>query len=367
MIPKRFTELAAVFLLFIGSVRPAVSSDWELLPYPLFWGGGVQAIYSGFSIFDHLSTRVHLGASGAYESTAFYRYADGGNYYPPVDGVVLNSGEAGYKRLSFSWTAGMEQGILGKREDSPVNAFLMYRGYIDRNFQDDALLFRSGLPDTKGSFLNSLVAGTNMKRVTANPLHGTKQGFTAEFSLEAAPAFLFNSHYGESDFLRFNTRSVFHLTLFDLYPCSQRNTLNLLFSGRTVLDILWGGSIPIAARQSIGGMSTSGALGGSFRGVHYRRFDGNRKFIQNFDLRLNLPSFWIVSSRWNIIPAVGVFTDLAVYDDLTGRIDFSSNRFFQSTGGSLTFNMLGIELGLRGGYFWGESLFSLSLIFGSLY
>ena len=304
---------------------------------------------------------MHLRVYGAYESAAFYRYPESDAYSPPMKVIGLNPGEAGYKRLRFSWTAGMEQGVLRKSDDSPVNLFLLYRGYLDRNFQDDALLFQSALPDKTGSFVNSIISGFNVKLVDTNPTHGTKQGFMTEFSLEAAPAFLFNSRIGESDYLRFNTRAEFYLTLFDLNSSSPRNTLNLLFSGRTVLDVLWGNSIPIMARQTIGGMSTSWALGGSIRGIHDKRFDGYRKWIQNFDLRLNLPSFWIV------IPAVGVFMDFGAYDDLTGGISFSADRFFQSVGGSLTFNIFGVDLGLQAGYFMGESLFSLTLILGALY
>jgi hypothetical protein len=257
----------------------------------------------------------------------------------------------------------VRQGLLFSPalEKNLLEVFLVYRGLFKHNIDNGSLMLISGLSDAHGIWRNSLIPGVAFDTVASNPAHNTRRGFRAETSLELVPEFLLNGVYGRADFLRYNLSLYFFATLVDVEESSPENVLSMVFSGRTILDYLFGATIPGYARQRTGGLKPTVGEGGAMRGVYWGRFDAYLKIVQNLDLRLNLPALWI------IIPGVGVYVDVGLVDDLDRRISFDADRLFCSIGGGLYANFPFIDFGLTANYFFYESHFSLTFFFGAHY
>jgi hypothetical protein len=347
-------------ILFLSSspVQAIPVGDWDLIPYPLFWGVGLSATYSGLTLFSGQDTKIVLGLSGAYESDSFYRKPSGRPYTPPEPDLFLQSGDAGYKKASATITSGIRQSFFFDRR---LSAFLLYRSYLDINTPSKALIFSSDLADKDGIWQNSFTSGLIFSDIDSDVAHGTKKGLSAEVSVEAAPEFLGNSIYGRASYGRVNFKLITHGVLFDLAPGSPRNLLSLVLSGRTAVDLLWGGYIPVNALTSIGGYYRSSALGGVVRGVQSGRYDGPLKITQNVDLRLNLPSVWL------IVPAVAVYGDIGISDDPRPQRVDGARQLHTSTGAGFFLGISGFDMGVSIDYHITENTASMSVAFGSSY
>ena len=339
--------------------------DWQLSPYPVFWGAGIAVEYGGIRFFEGVDTIFMMGFDGAYENLAYFRYLDGTRYDPPREPASLSKGFGAYDDVRFNWHVGVRQGLLYDAESSKnlLELFLIYRGLFKHNIDNGSLMLISGLSDAHGILQNSLIPGIAFDTVKGNPAHNTRQGFRAETSLELAPEFLLNSlYYGRADFARYNLTLLFFITLLDVDESSPTNVFNMVFSGRTIVDYLFGGTIPAAARQRTGGTKPADGEGGVFRGVHGGRFDAYLKVLQNLDLRLNLPTL-----LWFMIPGVHFYVDVGLVDDLDRRILLESDRLLFSAGGGLFLNLPFIDLGMTANYFFNETQFSLTFFFGAHY
>ena len=346
------------FLLPSPSIQAIEVGNWDLIPYPQFWGAGLSAIYNGWSLVEDQRTQILLGLSGAYESEAYYRKPSGEPYTPPDPAPFLASGDAGYKKVGVTVTSGIRQGIA---VDHRLSVFMLYRSYLDINSPDNALIFSSRLPDRDGIWQNSITSGVIYDNVESDPAHGSRQGISVEFSVESAPEFLGNNVFGKADYGRVTAKLISHGTLFDLDPESPRNLLNLVLSTRTVFDLLWGSYIPVNALQSVGGYYNSSGLGGTVRALQGGRHDGPLKITQNIDLRVNLPSIWL------IVPALVIYGDVGISDDSRiGRIDEAAH-FHSSTGAGLLLNFSGFDMGVFGDFSFAERTVSMSVAFGSAY
>lgn len=358
-----FAAVALIVSALAAQHAPALQpSDWRLEPIVRFWGLGLYAEYSGLQLFAQRDTRLVAGFDGAYESVAFYRNVDGSDYRPPEPGVFLSSGEAGYDRVNLNWVAGIEQGISkrGSLDRSAVYLLSLYRGRFDRNFHNGSLLFQSGLQDAPGILQTSLIAGIGVDLMHEDAASATRDGLFFESTFEIAPSFLLNTLFSESDYSRLDMELRGFTALRGIPFLGSFSSL--AFSSRVILDALFGPTIPVHARQSIGGSRYETAVGGVIRGVHEGRFDGTVKLIVNSDARFNFPR--IIGF---IIPAVLIYADAGLYDDLTGSLVFTRDRLFLAAGGGIVLNVLGTDLSCLVNYFARERLWSLSVDFGAHY
>ena len=360
-------SICVLFLLFAAfSPQPGVCipvGDWDISPYPLFWGAGLAAVYRGASLFEGVRTSILMGLNGSYRNVAFYRYADETPHTPPPGTVFLSSGFGAYDDVAFNWEFGIRQGILANPENGSdlLELFVIYRGLFKHNIDNGSLIIDSGLGDAGGILLNSIVPGLALSTVRSNDRHNTRHGFRAQTSLEIAPGFFLNSLYGSADFARYNLGLFFYLTLVDLGAASDNNLFSIVFSARSLFDYLFGFEIPATARQSIGGLSSISAMGGAIRGLQAGRYDAYVKLVQNVDLRFNFPGFWI------LIPGVHLYLDAGLHGDLKRSLAFGVDRSFFSTGAGFVLNSAFAEVGIYLDYFFNENTFSLSFFFGSQY
>ena len=92
--------------------------DWQLSPYPVFWGAGIAVEYGGIRFFEGVDTIFMMGFDGAYENLAYFRYPDGTRYDPPREPASLSKGFGAYDDVRFNWHVGVRQGLLYDAESS---------------------------------------------------------------------------------------------------------------------------------------------------------------------------------------------------------------------------------------------------------
>ncbi len=304
---------------------------------------GLYAEYKGLELVPSADTRLIMAFDTAYEAAALYRETDGSGYRPPVEGVFLGSGEAGYYRMNMNWRLGIRQDVLysERTEKNLISFFMLYRGRYDLNIDNGSLLFQSNLADREVIFQNSVTPGILLDLVSRNAPGIARRGFKAEGSIEMAPVFFFNTEIGRVDFTRCNLDLQFFSAVEGIRLFDPDFPLDLLFSSRFLFDYLYGKEIPINARQSIGGTELKRAVGGVLRGVHEGRFDATIKSVTNLDLRLNMPPIAF------LVPGILVYFDSAVHDDLTGIFALDPDRLLFSTGGGIVLNLFGIDINFR--------------------
>ena len=353
---RRALVWVALALGFSRAAAIPVGENWVLEPSLKIYGGAVTATYWGWSAIEGLPTGLHVSAGGAYGAAAYFREPDGSHYVPPSD-PLDPYGDASFDRWYVEWGAGLRQGLPVDH----LHALFLLRGVRLAYLEDDSLVFLSDLPDRTGITQNSLVAGLLYDRSTEERGYMTRDGARAEVSFEWAPAAMSRAEFGDTDFMRVNAELQVFRTLLDLAPGSRRNRLSLVLSDRLLGDVVWGGQIPLNARQSVGGTRWQAAFGGVMRGMGSRRYDAGLKVVNNLDLRLNLPS---ASAA---VPGVRLFLDAGLQDDLSYRISFADEGFLLSTGISLLLNVGGIDTWVSAEYLLTRGEPMITFDFGRFY
>jgi hypothetical protein len=338
-------------------------NDFEIVPGIRFWGGDLEINYLGISFIPPLTTRLCIAVGFGYETAGYFRNPDNTLYCPPQSASIIN--HALFTRLEGVWSLGLRQGILfdRRKEDNLLEAHFIYRGkysdYLEEVSSEDALIFSSGLIDSSGILQNSLVVGLFLNSVVEHDSHRKRNGIQADVSGEVAPEYLGNNIFGLADFSRFTVDIRGFVTVLDLDPENiiAYNTFNIYLGDRILLDYLCGGYIPLNARQSVGGReaNSSDGLGGVMRGVEKGRFDGYIKILNNFDIRMNLPTLWF------FVPSIVFYFDTGVSDNLDYTISVENILF--STGAGFSFYGFGFDLIIYINYFINEGKISPSFDF----
>ena len=348
-----------ILLLGIQAIAGAgILDDIEIVPGIRFWGADIGINYKGISFIPSLTTRLCIWFGGGYESVGYFRDPDG-IQYDPYD----SEGEpdlAFFDRLEFLWALGIRQGILfdPAKDDNLFEVHLFYRGQYDEDYEDSEdpeYIFLSDLPDSEGILLHTIVAGLFFDTEVIDKAQRKRNGIKADISIEFAPA-LINEI---ADYTRATVDIRAYLTLLDLDPdnAEKKNLFNLYICDRFLWDGIVGDLIPIAARQNVGGrsLSNSKGLGGIMRGIDSRRFDGYLKMVNNFDIRMNLPAFWIV------VPGIVLYFDIGIADDL--NYNLQPEYLHYSTGiGAFVFG-LGFDVILYANYWIDGERFTVSFDF----
>ena len=110
---------------------------------------GLYTEYKGLELVPRTDTSFIMAFDAAYEAAALYREIDGSGYRPPVEGVFLSSGDAGYSRMNTNWRLGIRQGVLYSERTGKnlLSVFILYRGRYDLNINNGSLFFQSNLAD----------------------------------------------------------------------------------------------------------------------------------------------------------------------------------------------------------------------------
>lgn len=350
-----------IFCLFLLGISIIVSADilddFEIIPGLRFWGADIGVNYKGVSFFPGVTTRLCVWLGAGYETIGYYRDSDGIQYYPTYgDDPNL----ALFNRWNILWALGIRQGIFNDpaKNDNLLEAHLFYRGLNDNNEETDepaALIFTTDYPDASGILLHTFVTGLFFNTVVVNQIQRKRSGVKADISLEYAPGFINDS----ADYTRVTVDIRGYLTLIDLDPenKNKKNVFNLYISDRFLFDGIVGKYIPIVARQNVGGreLKSLEALGGIMRGIESRRFDGYLKMVNNFDIRMNLPTVWI------IVPGIVLYFDVGIADELNYRL--AAENLHYSTGIGASFYGLGFDLVVYANYWFNQERFTISFEF----
>ncbi len=343
-----------VVLLVLLALHASAAGDplplvWD--PAPRIWGLDLGVGYTGLHLLDRRTTTLWAYAGGGWENMPFWRLGDGSmvaSYFDPMAGqlvglplpVGLDAGvDPWFQRAEAKWQLGIVQGLLGgaRAGGDLLSGFLFYRGRYDAHVATGGstatLLAASGLPDRSGILMHSLLAGLQWDD-TLTTSHHLKSGFAAEASAEWGPAFLVSS-IGSADFLRLNATARLFVPILDLEPSALANRLNLYLADFLALDWSTGPSVPIAIRQSFGGLSPRQGLGGAVRGLDSASLDAKLKAVNNLELRLTLPALFTPV----IVPGVLVYVDAGWFRQVGEGPALAATGIVASTGAGVFLNV----------------------------
>lgn len=303
----------AVLLMLVVFGTHAETEQWQFRYGPRFWGATLAGRYMiEPPTLEDVETSITALLSGAYETTGYYRAADGSLFTVPAHGA--DSSLTAYDRLDLRWELGVQQGIAPRHDSSADLAvgFLLYRGQYDLPFRDDErLFFSSSHPERDGSLRGSVVGGLAYSRVQTDEITRVREGATAELALEWGPPFLHNQVVGIADYNRATLTARSYLPLYAVVPRDGRNLFSSYLAFMGVVDWATGPEIPLVIRATTGGRSVRSAPGGSVRGYASGRFDATVKAVGNFEVRANLPAIVLPQ----IVPGLLIYTDGGYFFD----------------------------------------------------
>ncbi len=308
----------------------------------VYWFGFVptgldlRLTYTGAPLFDGVDTKLMFQAGGGYEEATVWRNSDGTVYSGPNE-----NGEINFMQPNGRIEAGIIQGILFNEaiEDNLLEAFLIYRMRYDYNIPGEySFVADSVFADAEGIFGNSLFAGVVYNDLRKNKAHRTQEGLYAEASVEWGPSFLANQIFGESDFLRLNFIAKGFVTLLDLKPEQEKNTLSIYLGDFFSVDWITGSSVPMYVSQSFGGTDLRRGLGGSVRGYEKKGWDSLFKVVNNFEVRVNGPALFLPT----IIPGFLAYFDMGYAAGYFGDAD-AEPAFLAATGAGVYLLVLGFD------------------------
>ena len=290
--------LALVVALFAVVVW-AEESRFAFSPSPRFWGATLFLRYAlEPPAVDQVETSLVAGVSAAYEKVGYYRNSDGTLYAGDAEAAT-------YNRFDAYWQAGVQQGILPRKDKSDDLAvvFAYYRGRYDNP--------EEGAP-VSAELLGSIHAGVAYSDIVDLDVLNTKRGLQAELVLQWGPPFLHNSVLGSADFTRTTLAARGFLPLYAAPPRAGRNNFSSYLAGFAAVDWATGAQVPTAVRSTLGLRSERSSVGGAVRGYEYGRFDATFKAVANAEVRMNLPAI-----VWpGLVPGIVVYTDAGYFNDL---------------------------------------------------
>lgn len=334
-----FAVLIIVILFAAGAAAYAEESrsPWVFDVDLRLWGLDLGVGYRGFPLLQGVDTTFWGVAGGAYEKMSYYRQSE----------VIIQgkySGAAGdlvFYRADAKWWLGVAQGLLwNERIDANrLEALLFYRGRFDENLIEAVdLIAGSGLPDESGLFQNTLFAGLAYNDILVDRKHKTKSGISGEVSAEWGPAFLANTVYGSSDFVRLNATARGFFPLYDAAPDRRANLFSLYLGEFFSADyaIGFGGApVPYVIRRTFGGKEPRTGLGSAVRGVDSGSLDTNLKAVNNLELRMNLPAIGLP----DIVPGVVLHWDAGYFSQVGESIVSPLTGFVSTIGAGVFVNL----------------------------
>ncbi len=290
--------------------------------------------YRGLSFIDGLDTSFWWGLGASWKKVPFYRNAD--------DKLITSSNLGGldidedleYGRLNINWSFGITQGIIwnDKIDANLLDISLFYRGRYDEHFEDDdaeQVVFNQNedLQDMESIQQNSFLTGLSFNYIFNNKEKKVIKGVYSEISLEWGPSFLNK----KANFLRLNFALTEFIPILSI-PTKTSNNFSIYIGNYFVIDWIYGESIPINIRQSIGGLGEQRLALGSevLRGIDEGRYDANFKLADCIDIRIVLP----LKIPPDIVPGFIVYFDSGYYNQLEG----TDSGFLFTTGFGLFFD-----------------------------
>lgn len=295
----------------------ALAGAQERFPFlfdisPVFWGCDVGVGYRGLALVSGLDTVFWVYGGGGYEQMTYQRYPDGSLVTGALPSGLDPSTAPFYERWSARWQAGIEQGILWnpKLQSNLLDAFVFYRGRVDRNDLSDRtqLISLSSLPDKAGITQNSFLVGLNYNDISLDLRSKVQSGLYGEVTAEWVPPSL----NAIGDAVRFNATVKGFLPLFDAAPEADTNLFSVYAGDFLSADYAMGPSVPLNIRQTIGGLEPRVGLGYAVRGVDDGSMDTNLKVVNNMEVRANLPALLYR----DIVPGVLCYVDTGYYDQV---------------------------------------------------
>ncbi len=349
---KAIASASVVFLCFCCTfIYSEDEADDNIIfePFPKLFGADFRLGLKHLSLAEGLDSILWLKAGGSWGSESFYRNPDGSLYYDnagsrlstyPPDTAVS------YDRLNFNWGIGFSQGILWNErvEENLLEAFIFYLGRYDYHYDDITrvqLITDSSLPDARGIFQNSVLAGFKLNDLNYDGRTKVYDGLSAEISAEWGPEWFFNTVFGRADFIRLNLTLMGFLPILDAAPESEWNKFSLYAAGFFAVDYIGGQAIPINVRKTIGGLYPRMGTGGAVRGMGAGRYDANLKIINNLELRANLPALLFK----DLVPGFLVYFDSGFYSGIEGApAGTPGSGFLFSTGAGVFINLFDLAV-----------------------
>ncbi len=307
------------------------------------FGTDVGIGYRGLALVPGARTTIWAYLGGGYEWLSYYRDAAGALVAPGAlaAGGALAGRDPSFVRIEGAWRLGIEQGLAWneRTKTNLVEAFAFYRGRADSNqatsFQ---LLSDSTLPDRTGLLLNALQAGMAYDDLLFDARHKTKNGLSAEASLEWGPGFFLNTIIGDSNYVRLNATVRGFVPLYDISPESDSNRLSLYAGGFLSVDYAdgFGAAVPLFVRQTFGGRGQITGLGSAVRGVDTASLDTNFKAVNNLEVRVNLPALFLR----DLVPGLVVYGDVGYYAQVGEQRTPAPSGFVSSIGAGIFFDVL---------------------------
>lgn len=305
----------------------------KLHAYGVELGLGLKPV----TLLPGTDTILWLDGAGAYKLPNFYRNPTNDQQFGDNTGNI-----SGVSLVYAKWQAGIAQGFVFNPviKKNYVEGFLFYQGYVLNSSQSDPAgnLAASNRPDKGNTVQNSFLAGLSLNDLVPGDFHGLQKGYYTEFSVEFAPSQL---QTVDVAFSRLNATSKIFLPLFDLDPVAKENKLSLLLGNFTQIDNLYqkGTSpLPYFAEQGFGGRNYRTGVGESVRGVEAGRFDAKFKFVNNLELRLNLPTLFVDG----LIPGVSGYFDVGGYSGLPTSTAANDSGMLYSTGAGAFLSFKGV-------------------------
>lgn len=360
-----------LLLILMGASAYAQDTENEFyfklakIRWYLFWGADLLPTgadftvgYKGLSLIPGKETLLQITAGGGYDGFVTYRYPDGRPALP------LDEPNYGFKKKEFNsvmleWEPGIRQGLIynDALKRNILEGFLFYRGHYDSynggrvkwgtNDADAAIITQehqdykdsSIFNDINGVFTNSIFTGFSYNGIKEQKAHQTKNGVSAEASIEWDPNLKNSSGNSDFDFLRFNFQMKGFYTIFDASPNKEMNTFSIYLGDNFVFDYLSGSNIPMYVMQTIGGTTIKNGLGGYHRGFEQYTYDTNLKILNNLEIRMNLPA---VHSK-SLIPGFLTYFDSGFYRGYTYDPGELKQGFLCSTGFGAYIDVFGVE------------------------
>jgi hypothetical protein len=336
-----------ILLLVITACAPAAAQDKNPLAFDIglrLLGADVGVGYRGLTLVPNAQTTLWAYVGGGYEWMSYYRDA-AGNLLQPGElaaGGALDGRDPGFERIEGAWRLGIAQGFAWNERTNTnlIEAFAFYRGRISQNqFTSQQLLADAALPDRAGSLLNVLQAGIAYDNLLFDPKHKTKDGLSAEASVEWGPSFLFNTVIGNANYVRLNATARGFIPLWDIDPSSANNVLSVFAGDFASFDYAqgFGAPVPLFIRQTFGGRDQNTGLGHSVRGVDTASLDTALKAVNNLELRVNLPALYF----HDLVPGLVVFWDAGYFAQVNEGLPAPVPAgFVSSTGIGISIDLL---------------------------
>ncbi|MDC7225569.1 MAG: hypothetical protein PQJ61_02265 [Spirochaetales bacterium] len=314
---------------------------------PVYIRAGID--YTGLELIDSQRTDLYVIGGGALVSESIWTGLDGLPFL--ADAVANNTDdfddENSYSRWQTDFSMKLKQGFIHEegREKALLAAYGKYAitftsphenwgGGTSSNFLDG---LASAYPDQDGTVTNLLQAGIELDRLDKGDVY---DGFNVDASIQAAPRWLANSLYGDSNFMQLDLTAKGYYSLLELKrKDSELTGLGIYLADRVQVDYLIGDAVPQYYQENP-------ALGTKMRGFERMSMGTEFTIVNNFDIRL-----YGIEFVDNINPVAVLFWDTGYYAGDFYNTDYNEAGLRMSTGFELALNIVDFaQVGYRFGF-----------------